>query len=54
MFVLGISSTDCLECCESEPLLLKLQEKFKANVFTFYGKHIPIARIDFAKNVTFL
>ena len=45
VFVLGLSDSECTECCYIEPMLKHLHSMLATN-FTFKGKKIPIARMD--------
>jgi len=55
-FVLGLTDSSCVKCCESEPLLAYLKEKTASREFTYphkdpkkkkiIRKEIPIVRVD--------
>lgn len=59
LFVLGISDSECVHCCHSEPLLHQMWEDFQDQIYTAPGnkkknKQIKVARIDTSKKHEFL
>lgn len=49
-FILGVSNSECLTCCQTEPLLKRISEEFEAKNYNFKGRKIPVIRVDMAKD----
>lgn len=49
LFVLGVSNSECVGCCYSEPLLKKIHNEFSVGNFMYKGRKIPVVRVDMAK-----
>jgi len=46
VFILGVSDSNCVECCQDEPLLAFLTKSFEEKTYGLKKKPIPIVRID--------